>query len=75
MHKCKVFVSFVYLMSLYLLLGCKWKSDLILGHIYAEIEQILKGSQTFKQHCKSSGGLPLADSVLEVGYFGYFITD
>ena len=38
-------------MSLYLVSGLAWKSDHILGHIYAEIEQILKGSQTFKQHC------------------------
>ena len=41
-------------MSLYLVLGLVWKSDHVLGRIYAEIEQILKGSQTFKQHCKWS---------------------
>ena len=28
-------------------------SDHILGHIYAEIQKILKGSQTLKQHCIS----------------------
>ncbi len=24
---------------------------IVLGHIYAEIYKIVKGSQTFKQHC------------------------
>ena len=40
-------------MSLYLVLGLEWKSDHVLGHIYAEIEQILKGSQTFKEPISS----------------------
>ncbi len=27
------------------------KSNDVLGHIYAEILKIVKGSKTFKQHC------------------------
>ena len=34
-------------MSLYVVLGFMY----VLGHIYAETEQILKGSQTFKKQC------------------------
>ena len=59
-------------MSLHLVLGLAWKCDHILGHIYAEIGKILKGSQTFKLHCmrcyvtmrKERGGVWTATSQL-----------
>ncbi len=35
----------------YLVLGRKWRSEHILGHIYAETQKILQGSKTFKRHC------------------------
>ncbi len=47
--KENICVSYVWLGSLCLLSGLVQKSDY--GHIYAEIQKILKGSQTFKQPC------------------------
>lgn len=50
MNKCYVFDSFLQLSSLYLVVQLVWRTDYILGRIYAEILKSQKGSQYLKQY-------------------------
>ncbi len=47
----QIFVSHLFDSVLFVYFQGFWKSDDVFGHIYAEIEKILKDLKTFKQHC------------------------